>query len=256
MSNPLESIPIGKSDDPDSWSQLVESVRAWEPKLELAFHRDLARLYDPDGTLYAVLLSARTTLATDRRSVPIETGDLVVVPQGLAIDAASPASFLCLTYFGAPPYHFRERFIQVWGFEHVKGDTACHTGILADALSSMRERHRCGFARLRVASCGCALPRRPFDIFFLIPTEGRTTLQLPGASQNPVLAPGDVAMIVAPTNVMLEGDCTVAMLGISTEIQCAAELQERKTRTTLPLSPEFGARAHDCEDKSKAIGNS
>lgn len=105
--------------DPGALARLGSEVRAWEPLLEVGVGRALGRLYDPDATVYAILLEPVSTLATDRRRVPIGPGDLVIVPAAVAIEVEPAATFVLVNHLGRPPHHFRERFIQVWGFEHL-----------------------------------------------------------------------------------------------------------------------------------------
>lgn len=78
----------------------------------------LERLYEPDGTLYAVCLDGPVIVSTDRRRVTVHRGDLVILPPMVAVELSHPARWFGLVYTGPYPYHFRERFIQVWGFEH------------------------------------------------------------------------------------------------------------------------------------------
>lgn len=112
-------------DHPESpeWNRLSGYIRDWEPRFDLWYSPQTPRIYEPDGTLYAVCLS-ETRLTTDRRSVEVMTGDLIVVPLGVAIDVETEIDLLCIKYDGPQPYHFRERFIQVWGFEHIRADEA------------------------------------------------------------------------------------------------------------------------------------
>lgn len=101
-------------------ASLENALREFEPLFWVGpWGETLDRLYEPDGTLYAICLDGPTELTTDRRKVRVEKGDLVVVPPAVALDATPAARWLGLVYTGPYPYHFRERFIQVWGFEHI-----------------------------------------------------------------------------------------------------------------------------------------
>ena len=92
--------------------ELVFWVGLWGDQLE--------RLYEPDGTLYAICLEGPVVVATDRRKVTVNRGDLVILPPAVAVELDKPVRWFGLVYAGPYPYHFRERFIQVWGFEHVR----------------------------------------------------------------------------------------------------------------------------------------
>ena len=106
--------------DDDLKNTLETALRDFEPLFWAGpWGQSLDRIYEPDGTLYAICLEGPTHLLTDRRKVLVNTGDLVVVPPAVALDCSTPARWFGLVYTGPYPYHFRERFIQVWGFEHV-----------------------------------------------------------------------------------------------------------------------------------------
>ncbi len=102
-----------------SFESLESALRSFEPLFwVLQPGEPTDRLYDPDGTLYAFCLDGPTELCTDRRRVKINHGDLVIIPPAVAIDVNPPSRWFGISYTGPYPYHFRERFIQVWGFEH------------------------------------------------------------------------------------------------------------------------------------------
>ena len=46
---------------------MSDALRAWEPRLELYLPPRHARLFEPDGTLYAVALSDSMTVIPGRR---------------------------------------------------------------------------------------------------------------------------------------------------------------------------------------------
>lgn len=106
--------------DDSAKSALETALRDFEPLFWAGPWADLLdRIYEPDGTLYAICLQGPTQLLTDRRKVHVNTGDLVIVPPAVALDCSTPARWFGIVYTGPYPYHFRERFIQVWGFEHI-----------------------------------------------------------------------------------------------------------------------------------------
>lgn len=116
---------------------LETSLRDFEPVFWVGPWGDsLERLYEPDGTLYAICLDGPVELTTDRRCVRINRGDLVIIPPAVAIDVTPSARWFGLVYTGPYPYHFRERFIQVWGFEHQPVSQICH----GQAVNDLRHR--------------------------------------------------------------------------------------------------------------------
>ena len=77
-----------------------------------------ALLYEPEGTLYAIALGGPMTIDLRRRVRTINQGDAIVVPQGQALEVEPAVDFLAVSCEGSSPDHFRERFIQVWGYDH------------------------------------------------------------------------------------------------------------------------------------------
>ena len=67
------------------------------------------------------------TVMAGRRRQEIARGDAIVVPRGLALDIEPEVDLLGVRYDGPPPDHFRERFIQVWGFEHLAAQASQRT---------------------------------------------------------------------------------------------------------------------------------
>lgn len=103
---------------PESWDQLSVTLTAWEPTLRLLRGEGWERLYDPDGTLYAICVQGNATVSSHKRAQVIGPGDVVVVPPGIGFEVEPATRFLGIVSYGPIPYHFRERFYQLWGFEH------------------------------------------------------------------------------------------------------------------------------------------
>ena len=115
-------------DDPKQIDQLSAVLRDWEPALELYKAPRGSFLYEPDGTLYAIALRDGMTFATDCREVKVRMGDLIVLPQGHGVEAGDDVDLIAFRHDGSPPDHFRERFIQVWGFDHLPVPSAIVQG--------------------------------------------------------------------------------------------------------------------------------
>jgi hypothetical protein len=99
---------------------LEQALRDFEPVFYACpWGEPQERLYEPDGTLYAICLDGPVVVATDRRQVKVHAGDLVILPPAVAVELSATSRWFGIVYTGPYPYHFRERFIQVWGFEHV-----------------------------------------------------------------------------------------------------------------------------------------
>ena len=111
----MRFIPWG---DLESWDHLSTTLSTWEPSLRVLRGESWERLYDPDGTLYAICVLGNATVSSHKRDQSIGPGDVVVVPPGIGFEVEPAARFLGIVSLGPIPYHFRERFYQLWGFEH------------------------------------------------------------------------------------------------------------------------------------------
>lgn len=89
----------------------------WDPSYDLYCPPRDALLFEPDGTLYAIGLGDQMSVTLNHRERTIHKGDAIVVPQGLALPVEPEVAFLAVRHGGPPPDHFRERFIQVWGYD-------------------------------------------------------------------------------------------------------------------------------------------
>lgn len=117
----------------ESFTDLESALRDFEPLFWVGPRTEsLDRLYEPDGTLYAICLDGPCEISTDRRKVHVHQGDLVILPPAIAIEVAPSARWFGIVYTGPYPYHFRERFIQVWGFEHHSYENAIDQPLLHD----------------------------------------------------------------------------------------------------------------------------
>ncbi|MGC8644553.1 MAG: hypothetical protein ACP5XB_32210 [Isosphaeraceae bacterium] len=105
-------------DDEHQLDRLSEWLSRWEPCLSVYRPRRDALLYEPEGTLYALAVGVPMTIDLFHRRRTIRKGDAIVVPRGLAMEVEPEVDLLAIRSTGTPPGHFRERFIQVWGYEH------------------------------------------------------------------------------------------------------------------------------------------
>lgn len=139
---------------------LEQELRDFEPVFWVGpWGESLERLYEPDGTLYAVCLDGPVTVATDRRRVTVNHGDLVILPPQVAVELSRPVRWFGIVYSGPYPYHFRERFIQVWGFEHLPGrfghsssDSPDPANKASDDSRDLRHRLYASFSDVRKSS--------------------------------------------------------------------------------------------------------
>ncbi|MDR3639415.1 MAG: hypothetical protein P4L84_36780 [Isosphaeraceae bacterium] len=106
-------------DDPHALRLAADALHEWEPCWDLDVPDRFARLYEADGTLYGFCVGDAMTVSHNHREQRLATADLIVVPRELALDIEPEVELIALRHSGAPPDHFRERFIQVWGFEQI-----------------------------------------------------------------------------------------------------------------------------------------
>jgi hypothetical protein len=205
-------------------------LAAWEPEFEVLSLPSQGRLYEPDGTLYAILLDEQAELRTDRRRRTICRGDLVVVPQSVAVEVEPDAGFLALRVSGPPPYHFRERFIQVQGFEHVAGGSG-------ETLDD-DARHRVGYRVARVE------PEAVRE--FVLPPNSRVLMvvldgQVVGSGQPDAwthASDGSVGLSGETARLMLTGTGSAAMFLLSSAEAHRVRRLARFAEKNAPVSPE------------------
>lgn len=105
-------------DDQAELARLSAWVAAWEPCLSVTRPPRHEILYEPDGTLYALAVGTPMTINLHHRERTIREGDVLVVPPALAIEIEPEVDFFAVRCAGPVPDHFRERFIQVWGYDY------------------------------------------------------------------------------------------------------------------------------------------
>lgn len=145
----LDPILVASRSDEAAFAGLVAALRAWEPRLDLFVSNDDSTLFEPDGTLYAVCLSESNLRFRHRLGV-VRSGDALIVPQGVPIEADPGLDYVGIRHEGTAPYHFRERFIQSRGFEHVEVPTDT-SGRVVSMISFRDARYRMSYAQIAAA---------------------------------------------------------------------------------------------------------
>jgi hypothetical protein len=218
----------------EGFSQLAEELQRWEPQFVLNRLSQEERLYDQDGTLYAVCLSETATLVTDRRREPLGLGDLVVVPQSIAVDVVPEGSFLTLSASGTPPYHFRERFIQIQGFERLSlGMSTC--GTLVDDAA----RHRISYQIVRAGPLNLIdVPNSPWERLLCIALDGDLKVESDQAEQLIELTRGDVFWINSENPNRIIGNGRLGLILLTTETRHEVRKLAAIAASSQALSPE------------------
>lgn len=205
------------------------AVRDWEPALDFLRWIGEGRLYDPDATVYAVHLGPACTLATERRRVAIGPGDLAVIPAGLAVEVEPASDFLAVAHLGRPPHHFRERFIQIWGFEHHPAPAAPGAG-WSDVLAAEGRGHRLSYRVARPAAGFLAASPGPTEAGLLIALTG--PLALPDQQQ--ALSAWEAAWWTGGQALRMEGPGRVGWLSLAPE-----DVYEYHRARAATGSPEY-----------------
>ncbi len=235
----FESYLVADLNDPGAVQAMSDALRAWEPRLELYLPPRHSRLFEPDGTLYAFALSGPMTAIAGRRRQEIARGDVIVVPQGLALDIEPDVDMLGVRYDGPPPDHFRERFIQVWGFEHLaaRASQVRPADGVRDVIPVADVRHRIPYAIFNPSLR--ALDRETgLHVDIVVGLEGDSMLVSAGTLRIP-LGPSRVVAVGPGLRYRLEGESAVGVLTLSTELVHEARRTEYVRSSRRHPSPEY-----------------
>jgi hypothetical protein len=221
-------------DDPDGFEALAAAVRDWEPQLDLSVPPRQARLFEPDGTCYGIALADGMAVVWNRRTVPLGRGDAIVVPQGVALDVEPELHILAIRDEGPAPDHFRERFIQVWGFEH-RAAPRERQDAPAEVIGHDDVRFRISYAIWDLPCASRDVLRSGLDVVLLVGLDGEPALGLPGEGARVVVAAGTVAAVGPGLEYRMEGRGRLGLLILRAE----PAQQARRLDAGGPPSPEY-----------------
>ncbi len=236
------SILTGHVEDDPSVVALAALVREWEPHLDLAAFRDDPLVYEPDGTLYAVGLGPGVTLSARHKAKAFRRGDAIVVPRSVAIDAEPGVDLVAIRHDGTPPYHFRERFIQTWGYEHRPAPEAGTVGGDFEVIPEDDARYRVPCRLVRSTRSGRAGSTGP-DLHLWAGLGGEGTIQDAATGRGVDLVAGTLALILPACSYRVEGSLVAARLVLRTEVLYMEHLAEQLRRPAPTWTPEFDPRA-------------
>ena len=184
-------------DDEADLQVLSAIVHEWEPRLDFYRPARNSFLYEPDGTLYAVALRDGMTFATDRRTEVVNAGDLVVLPRAHGVDAGEDVDLIAFCHDGTPPHHFRERFIQVWGFEHRQAPRL--KTLFTDVVPASDVRLRIPYAVFDVSKAETTAIAASDELILLVTLSAQIALEVSDGSRASLLnVPPRHAVAVAP----------------------------------------------------------
>jgi hypothetical protein len=235
----MPPLPFAHAGDDAALAALGDAIRDWEPTLDLVWARDDPMIFEPDGTLYAVGLGAETPLLARHKARAFRRGDMIVVPRSVAIDAGGPgARFVAVRHDGVAPYHFRERFIQTWGYEHRPASAGLGAESPDDVIPDSEVRLRIPYRRLAVEG-GRHEGSSGLDAHLLVVLEGRATIGLAGGPTRREAGPDDLALVVGGADYSIEGRAVVGRLILKAEATYEACLAAALAAPGPGPSPEF-----------------
>lgn len=223
-------------DDPAGVGVVSAALREWEPRLDLERPPRDALLYEPDGTLYAVCVGGTLAVHTDRRDRVVHPGDILVVPQAYALDAGPDVDLLAIRYDGPPPDHFRERFIQVWGFEHVEAPMPGPPG-LHILIPPADVRHRVPYAILDAEVTGRDVTKTDEDCRLIVGLAG--SVRLIADNVEAVLGPRQFLTVPPLSTFRLAGTGRVGILTLLCEPAHEARRVGPTTAADRGVNPEY-----------------
>lgn len=231
---------IANLDDASALERLSAEIRAWDPAFDLFRPAADALLYEPDGTLYAVALQAPMTAEFNHRTRALSPGDLLIVPRSVPVGIEPTVDLLGIRFEGEPPDHFRERFIQVWGYDHFPaadpGAPVAGTDLRFPVRRSITP----------VSETPTPLPgSTAYDRRLVIVLEGRTGVEAVDDERRSVdLGPRDVLLTDGAVALVARGSGLLVVLQIEPEILFDARRAAgrstgtRPTTEYLPPSPQ------------------
>jgi hypothetical protein len=228
-------------DNPSEVEAISSRVEAWDRSFAIVHPPRDALLYEPDGTLYAVCRRSGMSITYNHRTRSLHLGDLIVVPAGLALDLEPEVDLIGIRCQATPPPHFRERFIQVWGYEHFSAGLEPASGPpsgLREVLAPSDPRFRLAYSIHQVDRSS----RPPLaldgtlELLVLLGIRGTTRIWEQGAPADEVLElpAGAVAVLGWPGIWQVAGDGTLGCLRLISEPM----FQARWIASLTPRGPD------------------
>jgi len=226
-------------DDGRERDRLSAWLQSWDADVWLLRPPKDALLYEPDATLYGVGLSGPMSIRLNHRVRSLEAADLIVVPPGLALDFEPEVDLLAICCAGQVPDHFRERFVQVWGYEHLpaRRPEPVASSRLIPVIESSNLRYRLSYAVAELKG-----PDEPvegladnLDLSLVVHLEGSPVIELPGDGVEVSLCPGQLLGLEPGLAFRLQGSGRAAVFRL---VSGAAFHARRAIQGPTGLSPE------------------
>jgi hypothetical protein len=208
-------------DDEDQMARLSDWVGEWDPSFWIARPPRQAILFEPDATLYGIAAGSSMTISLHHRRRTIATGDAVVVPQGLALEIEPQVDLLAIRCSGTWPDHFRERFIQVWGYDHFPApgpEGQAQPARFLDVISAdLRYRLRYAIAQPAIEAEGIAVEADSLDLTLVLSLDGQVTAALDGGTRMVALSHGIVLGLAPGSSMSLAGAGRAGLIRLVSE---------------------------------------
>jgi hypothetical protein len=149
---------------------------------------------------------------------------------------------LAILHDGTPPYHFRERFIQTWGYEHRPAATGAIENTYDEVVPDDDPRYRAPYRRIGAGD-------RPFvgaaalDLHLLIGLDGRGTIGPSRDGPREEFGPDNLALVMGDGDYSVQGRLVVGRFLLRAESSHEARLAAASAEPPAGWSPEFRPRA-------------
>jgi hypothetical protein len=220
-------------------------------------------LYEPDGVLHAVAVGTTMTVAVMHRERRVLKADMLVVPQAVALEFEPILDMLAIRCDGTPPDHFRERFIQVWGYDYLPA--AMEAGSPAterfhEVIAESDSRFHLGYAIWEIPdSPEPSLTRfTGHDVVILLSLDGSIDVELAERGMggtNVELPGGHLLGLASFLDFRLRGSGRVALLRLKSEIVFQASRALLREEGRANQSPEFTSFRHNRPDRDSPPEN-
>jgi hypothetical protein len=251
---------IADLDLEDQTARLTDWVGSWDPCFSIARPPRDALLYEPDATLYGIALGTRLTINLNHRERALSLGDAIVVPPGLSLQVEPAVDLLAVSCAGAGPDHFRERFIQVWGFDLFR------SRLDGPGTPSFDDQEIIPAADLRyhlsytVRGLGdhplvLSIPEHDLDLRLVLALQGGVTAALGNGGEEVSIPAGQVLAVEPGLAVALRGIGLAGVILLVSEPVFHARRALKQANLGWYFSPEAVPRRHNPGDPDSHPSN-
>lgn len=244
---------VADLEDPEEVARISDWLSSWDPTLSIVRPPRDALLYEQEATLYGFAVATSMSVRLYHRERTIGPGDAIVVPAGLVLDVEPWVDLLAVNAAGPAPDHFRERFIQVWGYDHFPsqgggGERARRAP--TPVLPPEDLRYRMGYAVADTPGEGEGLrvPVAETEPTLVLVLGGPIQVRSPVAGLSQVLQPGQILGIAPGLPLELRGTGRAGLIRPLSEPVFHARRALQAGHSGRTPSPEATPRRHNPSD--------